>query len=375
MAFPTGYVLAEAQLAINLSNAAYQCDANDYRDIRQGIIASLPEGFQLNWLATNGDMSTLCYVASCPGDTPTYAVVCRGTVWAFLADWVDDFDVLDTHGWPTASPADPAILVAQGSWDGLQAVLTMTSEDDGRNLSQVLTSIAGAGGIDLFITGHSLGGALATVLGLYLADTAGSWGADAVPIGLKTYTFAAPTTGNQSYADYYKGRSGLSTLTWQAFRVYNEQDVVPHAYADLEGVAESGIPLTFALQIAVSGAAALVDAMLDWFDVSYIPVDDGEPLGNVPPSKNPAPAPAIPPAPATTMGEFADWVGYEHSSLTYMALLGLSTAGRKDCSLDLDSIRSIGSGRLGDHLARASRVVDSTPQAAVGAADRADPVR
>ena len=51
----------------------------------------------------------------------------RGTDWNFLTDWVDDFDVLHTHDWPTASPADAAILVAQGSWDGLQAVLSALS--------------------------------------------------------------------------------------------------------------------------------------------------------------------------------------------------------------------------------------------------------
>jgi hypothetical protein len=358
MAFPSGYVLAEAQEAMTLSTVAYQGEGGSYNEIEAAIIAALASStvlgghLSLVWLGISPDMGTLIYVAQDDRAPNRYALVNRGTDWNFLTDWVDDFDVLHTHAWPMASPADAAIRVAQGSWDGLQAVLSAPSQPDGMTLPQLLGKIStgAAGGLDLFVTGHSLGGALATILGLYLADTASSWNAGAASVSIKTYTFASPTTGNQAYVNYYDSRSGLTNLSWQAFRVYNEQDLVPHAYADIEGIADSGIPLSLVLKLSVGAMAAVVQTVLKDNGVSYVQVGNWEPLNNNPPQAG-QPSCA---KEAETLDDFACWVSYEHSSLTYLGLLGVPTEGMVDHSSDMSSTASGSQGRLEARVAAVS---------------------
>jgi hypothetical protein len=348
MAFPDGYVLAEAQEAITLSAIAYQGeDEGDYGQIQAAISAMLQQFFgariSLVWLGISPDFANLLYVAQDNGASGRYAVVVRGTDWNFLTDWLDDFDVLDAHGWPYASPADPSILVAQGSWDGLQALLTMTSPTQGQTLGQVLAGLASRAttGLDLLITGHSLGGALATVLGLYLADTVGQWAGGSAPIGLKTYTFAAPTTGNAAYAAYYDARSGLADVSWQAFRIYNTQDLVPFAYADLEGFVDADVPLSPLLSLEVSAMAATVQAILNGYGVSYAQVGNGVALD--PASIDGQSSCANP---ATTLDDFACWANFEHSSLTYMTLLGLDPDGLSDHSVNMSATATASLPRL-----------------------------
>ena len=290
MAFPAGYVIAEAQEAISLSGIAYQGEGGDYAVIWAAIKAALASSpvlrshFTLVWLGIGPQSANLLYIAQDDRAPARFALVSRGTDWDFLLDWVDDFDVLDTHDWPSASPPDSSICVAQGSWDGLQAIVTATSQPNGLTLIQFLQQIVATTPteLDLFVTGHSLGGALATILGLSLADTVAQWSGTAA-VSMKTYTFASPTTGNQAYANYYNGRSGLSAVAWQAFRVFNEQDLVPHAYADIGGIPESGIPLSPTLSLVASAFAGIIQATLEKNGVSYVQVGNGVPLSNNPP--------------------------------------------------------------------------------------------
>ena len=66
----------------------------------------------------------------------------------------------------------------------------------------------------ILLTGHSLGGAIATLVGTYLLD-----------IGIKkecidVYTFGSPPVGSKIYAEKYNSKINL-------FRVINKNDVVP----------------------------------------------------------------------------------------------------------------------------------------------------
>ena len=350
MAFPSGYVLAEARRSDDVIHRRLSGRGEVITKLRPRFFPRLASSTVLGghltlvWLGISPDMGNLIYVARDDRAPNRYALVNRGTDWNFLTDWVDDFDVLHTLNWPTASPADPSILVAQGSWDGLQSVLTAPSQPDGMTLPGLLGKISSGatGALDLFVAGHSLGGALATILGLYLADMVSSWNAGTAAVSIKTYTFASPTTGNQEYVNYYDSRSGLTNLSWQAFRVFNEQDVVPHAYADIEGIPDSGIPLSLILKLSVGATAALVETILRDNHASYVQVGNGEALNNNPPQAG-QPSCANP---AETLDDFVCWVDYEHSSLTYLGLLGVPTDGMADHSSNLSSTESANQGTL-----------------------------
>jgi hypothetical protein len=114
---------------------------------------------------------------------------------------------------------------------------------------------------------------------------------------------------------------------------------VPFAYADIEGIVDSGIPLSLVLSLTVAAMAAVVQTVLDDRGVSYVQVGNGVPLSHT----------STPPTcanPATTLDDFACWVAYEHSSLTYVSLLGASTAGLRDCSNDMSATASATPGKL-----------------------------
>ncbi|CAH1223988.1 hypothetical protein PAECIP111893_05061 [Paenibacillus plantiphilus] len=70
-------------------------------------------------------------------------------------------------------------------------------------------------GKPLFITGHSLGGALATLAALDIAANRG-------PEGIVVYTFASPRVGDPQFARAY------NRLVTNSFRLRNEHDIVPH---------------------------------------------------------------------------------------------------------------------------------------------------
>jgi len=68
---------------------------------------------------------------------------------------------------------------------------------------------------NLYITGYSLGGALATICGYDFGDVF----PDHVPIH---YTFGAPRSGNNEYSDNFNSR-----MQYQSLRINNIQDIVP----------------------------------------------------------------------------------------------------------------------------------------------------
>lgn len=344
MFFKSGYQKTEAQEMMTLSTIAYAAeDTNNYRQIRLAIAKELgassvlAKNFQLVWLGISPDWANLMYVARDIRETARYAVVVRGTDWNFLADLKQDFCVLEKHDWPTASPPNPSIYVAEGAWDGLQALLATTSnvvnmtpppiEMPATMESFFLAEALGSTfdtDLDIFVTGHSLGGAMATVVGLWLSETASKWVLRPQKVNFKTYTFASPTVGNQDFARYYNGQTNNSQVGWEAFRVYNEQDAIPFAYADMKDLAENGIPLTGIFGFEVAFSAGLVNTELTDNNVSYVQVEstsDGTAVGlnNNPPSSK------WPPNcnnPAASWIDYACWVSYEHEPNTYLFLLG-----------------------------------------------------
>ena len=106
-------------------------------------------------------------------------------------------------------------------------------------LSFLKAAVASASGrVDLVVTGHSKGGALAPTLALWLAETQGSaaeayrWDPDQrATVGC--YAFAGPTAGNAAFAQRSNERIGA-----RCHRIFNPLDVVPRAWVpqDMRGI-------------------------------------------------------------------------------------------------------------------------------------------
>jgi hypothetical protein len=159
------------------------------------------------------------------GDPKTAVVALRGT--ASNAEWWDDlhWDLV-----PFTQVTDGG-KVAQGFYDIYNTFGTMTPGQQqstpapGAFADQVAHAVASGFAAELdparptVICGHSLGGALATLL---VADVTAN-----TKLKPQAWTFASPQVGDAIFAARY---GGLSTVSW---RIYNQVDVVPYFPVDV----------------------------------------------------------------------------------------------------------------------------------------------
>lgn len=170
--------------------------------------------------------------------TGQVAVVVRGSDFAFVVDWIEDFDVLTLVPFPYV-PA-PDARIAKGTSLAMQDVLSMTGPvfvpdappvlDQGLLQFLLLEATRQGGSQSVAFTGHSLGGAVASVLAPWGVATSKGWSGP--PLQVRCCTFAAPSAGNGVFA------AATAPLYGAAPSRYVDQfDVVPRAWADVASIA------------------------------------------------------------------------------------------------------------------------------------------
>jgi hypothetical protein len=268
--------------------------------------------WQCTWgPATDSDDTNLVFVATytdAPSVPPTCAiVVIRGTdvdtgdTWGIIRQAFEDFTVIFQSTPPWLS-SDSGIYVADGTLAGLETIQGLTSGNQSllNYLEAYLTNPVNENPV-LVVTGHSLGGCLTTVTAPWLSA---AFAQDGVRSPIVPATFAAPTAGNQAFADYY-----TATFPYCP-RYYNEMDVAPNAWSDLDAVFtlynQCSVELPDSVFVGLDGMIELMDV----FDVSYAQQSSmNVPLPGTCDPNNP----------------LADWfteADYQHGTGTYMALLG-----------------------------------------------------
>ena len=182
----------------------------------------------------DSDQSNLALVAGYfPGPNAAPQTICvtlRGTdfditdIWGMLGQIWEDLDASDPQPMPW-SLNDPA-RIASGTLDGLAIIQGLTA--NGQALGQFLTTFFSQpanANVTILITGHSLGGCLATIVATWIRVLLPNFRGAIQPI-----TFAAPTAGNSEFATYY------DELFPAARRFQNSLDVIPLAYYDLGAI-------------------------------------------------------------------------------------------------------------------------------------------
>jgi pimeloyl-ACP methyl ester carboxylesterase len=209
--------------------AAYDQFASNPGESNPSAIKNMPAGYTLMRTIQMSDFfgpttSRVFYGFLAVGGDPATAVVAlRGTATA--KEWWDDLhwnlvpftqvsnggkvaqgfrDIYNTFG--TTPPAEPESSPASSTFaaDIADAVLQLATDIDPA--------------LPIVVCGHSLGGALATLL---VADMAAN-----TPLRPQAWTFASPKVGDAVFAARY---GGLSTVSW---RVYNQVDVIPYFPVD-----------------------------------------------------------------------------------------------------------------------------------------------
>jgi len=263
--------------------------------------------------AVDEDDANLAYVAvytDAPTGLPVVAaVVIRGTdvdigdTWGIVKQAFEDLYV----PWQSRLPwmIGGNVRVADGTLDALDTIAGLTF--NGTPLTDYLTGyLADPANRNplLAVTGHSLGGCLTTVVAPWLSTilAAAQLTTPIVPV-----TFAAPSAGNAAFSAYFAETFGYGV------RAYNSLDIVPMAWAGLDGIptAYDGCPI--AAPDAVRLGVDMFKAAMDATGAAYAqPATNQMPLGgSCQPTRKPD-----------------DWYEealLQHATATYMTLLGGTT--------------------------------------------------
>ena len=203
-----GYNARDALSLAVLSNLAYEPAATATKVLKQnfGFHAVVPFDKQLG-----KDIDTQGFIAA---HKKNLVVAFRGSEGK-AADWLANVQtVVDPGPFPKSK-------VHEGFQDALfPAVLTL-----GYTLRHL-----GTGGMNIWITGHSLGGALASLFTAMLLEEMSTVGK---AFKLKKehrlcglYSFASPRVGNRDFDTAFGQRASKQKIL--AYRVVNDGDAVPH---------------------------------------------------------------------------------------------------------------------------------------------------
>lgn len=244
------------------------------------------------------NLDNLMYIVQLTG-TNTLAVAIRGTVLEYdlstLADLFEDMEVSYTLPW--LFPPVPGSLVAGGTLFGLESLASMT-DASGQTAFDFLNSFASP---TVYVTGHSLGGCLTTVMAPWLLYKLNE--ADNAPIGIYPYTFAAPTAGNRAFAAWYNATFPISA------RYFNEIDVIPKAWHNLKEINDLFPPSP----VCPWAMKYMVDLVNSWLDVLHI--------GYTQTNGNGSRLPGV----STQNPNWFTEVGAQHDHNYYLKLLGAPT--------------------------------------------------
>lgn len=317
-----GYSSELSALCMTLSSLAY-VNENNPSYLKDSLIIQLSDtsyATKGNWTLAWGpslssDGGNMMFVAKDTLTDPvSYCIAVRGTDWCFPFNWKEDLGAIEFDRYPWGDNQDS---VSHGALEGLNTLLGLRDSATNKTLTEFLAGISSSSKKQMYITGHSLGGMLATLLSAYFLDNGFSAG-----FYLSTYTFAAPSAGNQQFADHYK--SIFSAAGAISFRVVNPSDLVHYFYSDLNTVLINQIPTTLPYEID----AVLVGIEFYFFkyNMIYRHVDQKYEL--------PSPAVSGCSYPPGSLDQYECYVAFNHSTNTYLALLNapVTNVGYVPCS-------------------------------------------
>lgn len=267
-------------------------------------------------IVSQGHSNNTMMVVQSVSDPDTYVVAIAGTDPTSWSDWLfEDFWVWDTFPWIYGLPGSGKAAISAGTAVGLVTLQNLTpvtgTPGAGLRLADFLSSaVEGKSGVKIYVTGHSLGGALAPAAACWLNDTKIVWGGEATTI--YTYAFAGATPGNGAFASWMNRHFPGDQLV----RVSNTLDLVPHAWNyDTMMEIPDLYPSPYNLPTALDDIVQKIATRLQPLDYQF--VGQGaqiQPIDGV--------IHDVSPLPSSQLGRFLAQVLYQHVD-AYPAQLGM----------------------------------------------------
>ncbi len=264
-----GFTISVAQVLMTLSALAYVEDNAPTKHTPPPVLSVVAAALdaelskkhyatQNQWAVSWGPIQynptrNLAFIAHKKG-TNTYAIVLRGTVGSFVSfkEDIPTSKVAFGYGLPAKAK------VSREFNHAFKGILATSDPTTGTLLSDYLASTAlKSGTMNLYVTGHSQGAGLASMMTAWEHNQRPSW------VGknhaITNYTFAAPSSGNPAFANWINDNT-------QSYMVRNPLDIVPHGYASPNQVISQGIPSRVPLgwSVVVKVAAAISFATGPW---------------------------------------------------------------------------------------------------------------
>lgn len=317
-----------------------------------GIRSSMAEtpgldSWKVVWLGVSSFRANMAFVVQNVKDTSELAVCFRGTVFSSLIDLAEDFEVFEQVPFSQGGTPPPGStpVIAKGAAAAFDAIMAAKCVlglpgGSGTLVSALQTLCGTTEPATVHLTGHSLGGCLVTTV----APALQSQFAKINPhITFDTYTFAAPTAGNEAFATWFDNRFPNGQAIW------NKYDVVANVWWNL-GAGPTSIqsffpdPGPYASectdkkgQTVQSQIQGLAKKLADSGVSPYVQPTQQPPL-------NTDYAVHSPDALGKTEQDWMGQLAYQHANNTYLALLGAPTV-----NIDVPQIKSLSpsSGRAG----------------------------
>jgi hypothetical protein len=251
MTLKAGFEFAEAQLLLEMAQHAYAGKPSLSEAPPTCGVPDVPNPSS-NWAIVNDLTPTSAtlldnywQVWQNQNDTTQYAVAVRGTVdsaASILADLLFPlinarFDVkLGSISLPfylAGDEGDTAVKAGVHSGFALSLLLMLFTTD--HPLFVTLFQLAQVGNNNIYITGHSQGASIATLLTSLVRHSTFAFKGPAY----KTYTFAPAKAGNDHYAYDYARLAAVDGFGWA---VTSTQDWVPQAPFSLEWISDLNTP-------------------------------------------------------------------------------------------------------------------------------------
>ena len=251
MTFTAGFQFAEAQLLLEIAQQAY---AGTPSLSEAPVTCGVPDvpNPSPNWTIVQDLTPTTAtlldnywQVWQNQSDTSQYAIAVRGTVdtdASILADLLFPlinarFDVqvgsISLPFYLARDEGDSAVKAGVHSGFALSLLLMLFTTD--RPLFATLWWLAHVGNNNVYITGHSQGASIATLLTSLVRHSTDVFKGPAY----KTYTFAPAKAGNDHYAYDYARLAAVDGYGWA---VTSTQDWVPQAPFSLEWISDLNTP-------------------------------------------------------------------------------------------------------------------------------------